>query len=451
MLNNNWKSELYRLLLWLCGALLIGWLLNVVPWALALAAFAFAARSIYHLHHLQQWLLHRALIEPPEAGGMWGEVMDGLYRMQQKDRRERVRLRALIGYLRESFTSLPYGAVMIDPEDNIEWTNKAAETLLGLRFPEDTGQQLLNLVRGPEFVAYFEAEDYNKPLEMPSPLRGDIHLQVHVTFFGKRSRLLFVRDITQTYRLEKMRRDFVANVSHELRTPLTVINGYLETFADAFSGEKGGADKAGPGNPRWARALDQMLIQSRRMQTLINDLLLLSRLETLPQPGEHDTFAVRPVLEMIREEALATVGGKREITIECDDDLALVGQCEELHSAFANIIFNATRYTENGGKIAIRWFADRDSARLEVKDDGVGIGAEHIPRLTERFYRVDKSRAMDTGGTGLGLAIVKHVLLRHQARLHITSKPLEGSCFTCIFPLSRTVRESLIEPLTAHR
>jgi two-component system phosphate regulon sensor histidine kinase PhoR len=434
MLTNNWKSELYRLLLWLGGALLIGWLLDITPWALAAAACAFVARSIYHLHQLQQWLSHRPGGEPPEAGGLWGEVMDGLYRIQQKDRRERVRLRALIGYLRESFTSLPYGTVMIDPENNIEWSNKAAETLLGLRFPEDTGQQILNLVRSPEFVAYFEAEDYSRPLEMLSPLRGEVHLQIHVTFFGKRSRLLFIRDVTQTVRLERIRKDFVANVSHELRTPLTVINGYLETFAD----------NAGAGDPRWARALDQMLIQSHRMQTLINDLLLLSRLEALPQPDKQEAFALRPMCEMIREEALASVGGKREITIECDDSLALIGEREELRSAFANIVFNAARYTEAGGKIVMRWFADRSNAYLQVEDNGVGIDAEHIPRLTERFYRVDKSRSMDTGGTGLGLAIVKHVLLRHGARLHITSKPGEGSCFSCVFPLSRIERAPLV-------
>lgn len=439
MLTNTWKSELYRLLLWLSGALLIGWLLGFTAWAFAIAACIFAARSIYHLHQLQQWLSHRPGIEPPEAGGLWGEVMDNLYRMQQKDRRERVRLRALIGYLRESFTSLPYGAVMIDPENNIEWSNKAAETLLGLRFPEDTGQQVLNLVRSPDFVTYFEAEDYTRPLEMMSPLRADTHLQIHVTFFGKRSRLLFIRDVTQTARLERIRKDFVANVSHELRTPLTVINGYLETFADNASADKGGAK-----DPRWVRALDQMLIQSRRMQTLINDLLLLSRLEALPQHDKQESFALRPMLEMIREEALASVGGKREITIESDDTLALIGEREELRSAFANIVFNAARYTEAGGKIQIRWFADREHAYLQVEDNGVGIDAEHIPRLTERFYRVDKSRSMDTGGTGLGLAIVKHVLLRHQAHLRVTSKAGEGSCFACVFPLTRIERAPLI-------
>ncbi|MDB6061145.1 MAG: sensor histidine kinase [Verrucomicrobiaceae bacterium] len=439
MLTNNWKSELYRLLLWLGAALVVGWLLNLIPWALAFAATAFAARAIYRLHQLQQWLTHRSAIEPPEASGLWGEVMDHLYRMQQKDRRERVRLRALISYLRESFTSLPYGAVMIDAENNIEWSNHAAQTLLGLRFPEDTSQQILNLVRAPEFIAYFESEEYSKPLEMSSPYRSGMYLQIHITFFGKRSRLLFFRDITQTFKLEQMRKDFVANVSHELRTPLTVINGYLETFADSFS-----SGKVGDTNPRWARALDQMLIQSRRMQTLINDLLLLSRLETLPQANQHDALAVRPLLEIIREEALASCGGSREITIESDDSLALIGQREELHSAFANIIFNATRYTEAGGKIALRWYADGEHAYLQVQDNGIGIDSEHIPRLTERFYRVDKSRSMDTGGTGLGLAIVKHVLIRHQARLSITSKAGEGSCFSCVFPLARTAREPLV-------
>ncbi len=356
MQTSDWKSELYRLLLWLATALLIGWLLDITAWAVAAAACAYCARSIYQLHRLQQWVTQRSASEPPEAGGLWGVVMDGLYRWQQKDRRERVRLRALISYLRESFMSLPYGAVMIDSENNIEWSNKAAESLLGLRFPEDTGQQILNLVRAPEFIAYFEAEEYSRPLELASPFRGGTQLQIHITFFGKRSRLLFVRDVTQTFRLEQMRKDFVANVSHELRTPLTVINGYLETFADSL----------GEGNPRWRRALDQMLAQSRRMQTLINDLLLLSRLETVPQSSEQDTIAMRPLLEMIREEALASIGGEREITIECDDSLALVGHRTELYSAVANIVFNATRYTEEGGRIALRWYADRDRAILQV-------------------------------------------------------------------------------------
>lgn len=244
-----------------------------------------------------------------------------------------------------------------------EWSNKAAEHLVGLRYPEDTGQPVLNLLRAPEFVAYFETEDYSRPLELPSPQHHSSHLQVHITFFGKRSRLLFIRDVTQTYRLEQMRKDFVANVSHELRTPLTVINGYLETFADSV----------GDTNPRWRRALDQMLIQSRRMQTLISDLLSLARLESLPLGAEQEGITVRPLLEMIREEALASAAGPREISIECDDSLRLLGRAEELRSAFANLVHNAARYTNNGGNIWIRWYADREHAYLQVEDNGIGI------------------------------------------------------------------------------
>jgi two-component system phosphate regulon sensor histidine kinase PhoR len=187
-----------------------------------------------------------------------------------------------------------------------------------------------------------------------------------------------------------------------------------------------------------------MLGQSRRMQILINDLLLLSRLETLPQTDNQQALSVRPILDIIREEALASVGDARDISVECDDDIAVIGQRDELHSAFANIVFNAVRYTEAGGRIVIRWYGDRDGACLQVQDNGIGIDSEHIPRLTERFYRVDKSRSMDTGGTGLGLAIVKHVLIRHHAQLVVTSQPGTGSTFTCMFPAAQIIREPMV-------
>lgn len=433
MLNSNWASELYRLAVILLVAAGIGWLFDLTAWAVAAAAVGYALWSLHHLRRLQHWLAGGAGNDPPESKGLWGEVLDGLYRLQQRDRKERGRLRALVSYLRESFSSLPYGAVMIDPDGSIEWSNPAAEQLLGLRYPEDSGQQLLNLLRAPEFIAYFEGENYARPLDLPSPYRPGSHLQIHVTFFGQRSRLLFIRDVTQTYKLESMRRDFVANVSHELRTPLTVINGYLETFADTV----------GDTNPRWARAIGQMLQQAHRMRTLIKDLLLLSRLETVPRDDARELVELPSLLETIRDEALAAADGARDVVIECDAGLQLIGRPEELRSAFANLVFNAVRYTHPGGRIALRWYADRDNAFLQVEDDGIGIEAEHIPRLTERFYRVDKSRSMDTGGTGLGLAIAKHVLLRHGARLVITSEPGKGSCFTCVFPISQTVRPAL--------
>lgn len=433
MLNSHWASELYRFAVIVLAAAVIGWLLGSTGWAVAIASTAYGLWLLHHLHQLQRWLSSGASNDPPEAKGLWGEVLDGLYRLQQRDRRERGRLRALVNYLRESFSSLPYGAVMIDPDGNIEWSNSAAEQLLGLRYPEDSGQQLLNLLRAPEFIAYFEGESYARPLDLASPFRSGSHLQIHVTFFGQRSRLLFVRDVTQTYKLESMRRDFVANVSHELRTPLTVINGYLETFSDTV----------GDVNPRWARAIEQMLTQSHRMQTLIKDLLLLSRLETVPHDDPRELVELPSLLNAIRDDALVAANGAREISIECDAGLQLIGRPEELRSAFANLVYNAVRYTHVDGHVALRWYADRDNAFLQVEDDGVGIEEEHIPRLTERFYRVDKSRSMDTGGTGLGLAIVKHVLLRHNARLVITSEPGKGSCFTCVFPISQTSRPAL--------
>jgi two-component system phosphate regulon sensor histidine kinase PhoR len=435
----TWRSELGLLALWLGGGLLFGLLLGRLGWGVALGAVAFSLRSISNVRSLHRWLNHHADSEPPEAKGLWGDLFDGLYRLQKRDREERGRLRALVSYMRESFSSLPYGAVMIDPQGNIEWSNRAAEGLLGLRYPEDTGQQLLNLLRAPEFVAWFEAEDYSQPLELPAPARPNSWLQVHITFFGRRSRLLFVRDVTQAHRLEQMRTDFVANVSHELRTPLTVINGYLETLSD----------NAGQLPPRWQRAVQQMLQQSQRMRSLIRDLLLLSRLETVPQGAEQEPLDPSDLLEEIREEALAAIPDDRHIEISCDECVALVGRAEELRSAFANLIFNAVRYTKPGGHIDVRWYADAEHAYLQVEDDGVGIDPEHIPRLTERFYRVDASRSMDTGGTGLGLAIVKHVLLRHQATLQITSAPGQGSCFTCVFPGARVVRtaESVRSPV----
>jgi two-component system phosphate regulon sensor histidine kinase PhoR len=428
MYNSNWLSELYRLLLWLGAGAIVGWLTGLGAWVMLVAVTAYALNLLWQVRRLQIWLAGDFAAEPPEAGGLWGAVFDELYRRQQRSRRERERLHGLVTYLRESFTSLPYGAVMIDPDGDIEWSNRAAEELLGLRYPEDSGQQLVNLLRSPEFIAWFETEEDHAPLELASPYRRGGYLQMHVTFFGRRSRLLFIRDITQTQKLEQMRKDFVANVSHELRTPLTVINGYLETFAESL----------GEGNPRWRRALDQMLAQSRRMQVLIRDLLLLSRLETLPNASEHEALALGPLLQSIREEALTAADDERHILIECDDSLLLVGQREELRSAFSNLVFNAVRYTRPGGHVWLRWFAAGEQACLQVEDDGVGIEAEHLPRLTERFYRVDASRSMDTGGTGLGLAIAKHVLLRHDAMLDISSQPGRGSCFTCRFPLAAT-------------
>ncbi|MBL4826518.1 MAG: phosphate regulon sensor histidine kinase PhoR [Spongiibacteraceae bacterium] len=428
----DWKIECRNLVILLSFTGLVGGLFGFLSWGLFAGCVCYIAWVLFQLHRIQCWLDKRSLDEPPESRGLWGDVLDGIYRLQRRSKEERGRLQAELDYLQDSFASLADGAVMIDQRGNIEWSNRAAEFLLGLRYPDDKHQQLVNLIRTPEFIHYFEADEYQHPLEMVSTHNKQIDLQITLTRFGKGSRLLFARDITHTNRLQQMRKDFVANVSHELRTPLTVINGYLETAMDnGFSDDL-----------RWRRAVEQMLAQSHRMENLVKDLIILSRLESVPEAVEQEQIDVHALLAMIREEVLAAVKAKRKITIECQSHLDLLGHSVELRSAFTNLIMNAAKYTQDGGVIHVRWFSDNKGMYLEVTDDGLGVDAQHLPRLTERFYRVDESRSADTGGTGLGLAIAKHSLLHHQATLLINSVYGEGSTFTCVFPLHRSLSQS---------
>ena len=425
----NWKTELLRIGLLLTAVAAICAIFDLGLWPLFIAALLVCAWLLRNLQHLSDWLYSGVDKEPPEASGMWGQVFDVIYDMQRETTQNSAKLQAMIDYLHSSFASMSDAVVMLDPVGNIEWCNASAHDLLGLRQSDDTGRQLINLIRSPAFLRYFEAERYQTPLEMTSPVNGGLSLSVSVNFFGQRNRLLFARDVTRTHRLEKMRKDFVANVSHELRTPLTVINGYLETFS-----EHGGD------NPRWDRAVSQMLQQSRRMHMLIQDLMLLSRLEAVPKAGDDTVISLRSLMEMIREECGSAAKGPRRIVIECDDTISIRGNANELRSAFSNLAINAARYTAENDTITLRWYRDDDHAYFEVEDTGIGIEPQYIPRLTERFYRVDQSRSLDTGGTGLGLAIVKHVLIRHRAELRIRSVPEKGSVFTCVFPRSAAVQ-----------
>lgn len=434
MHSSDWKTECRNIGLLILVALFIGLLTDSLPWSLLFAISAYLAWSLYQLQRIHSWLYGEEKSAPPEAKGLWGDVFDGIYRLQRQGKEEQLRLQAAVDYLQDSFASLDDGAVMIDSRGNIEWTNRAAGKLLGLRYPEDTQQQLINFIRAPEFIRYFERQDYSTSLQLTSPYNNRYELQISVTNFGRGSRLLFARDITATHRMQQMLKDFVANVSHELRTPLTVIIGYLETLSDNSSVLN---DEI-----RWRRAIDQMLNQSHRMESLIKDLIVLSRLESVPDIAEQAPIAIRPMLEVIREDVLAAVKGRRNITIECDDSLQLVGNSAELQSAFSNLVMNAAKYTPVDGEITIRWFADHQHLYLAVEDSGEGIEDHHLPRLTERFYRVDKSRSIETGGTGLGLAIVKHILLHHEAELTISSHVGKGSTFNCVFPRSRAFPQS---------
>lgn len=432
-LNQDWRGPLIRRLLLLVGVcLLLGLITGEYAWTLLLGLAGYLGWHLQQLLRLHKWLRTRQGDEaPPDGYGLWGEVFDSIYHLQRRDQKVRGRLQAVIDRVQESTAALKDAVIMLDRDGNLEWWNIAAEKLLGLKTPQDSGQQITNLVRDPRFIEYFENHNYNEPLELPSPISDRLRLQFHITQYGNREHLMLVRDITRLYQLEQMRKDFVANVSHELRTPLTVIAGYLETLLDNVEDV----------NPRWLRALQQMQQQGGRMQNLLNDLLLLAKLEATDYPSDNQPVAVDLLLLSIKNDAQALSGERHHrISLEADPHLKLKGSETELRSAFSNLVFNAVKYTPDEGEIHVRWWGDEQGAHLSVQDSGLGIEAKHLPRLTERFYRVDSSRASNTGGTGLGLAIVKHVLLRHRARLDIVSKLGKGSTFTCHFPALQVVR-----------
>ncbi|MBU2154426.1 MAG: phosphate regulon sensor histidine kinase PhoR [Gammaproteobacteria bacterium] len=432
-MNQDWHGPLIRRLLLLVGVcLLLGLITGEYAWALVLGLTGYLGWHLQQLLRLHKWLRTRQGDEaPPDGYGLWGEVFDSIYHLQRRDQKVRGRLQAVIDRVQESTAALKDAVIMLDRDGNLEWWNIAAEKLLGLKTPQDSGQQITNLVRDPRFIEYFENHNYNEPLELPSPVSDRLRLQFHITQYGNREHLMLVRDITRLYQLEQMRKDFVANVSHELRTPLTVISGYLETLLDNVEDV----------NPRWLRALQQMQQQGGRMQNLLNDLLLLAKLEATDYPSDNQPVAVDLLLLSIKNDAQALSGERHHrISLEADPHLKLKGSEAELRSAFSNLVFNAVKYTPDEGEIRVRWWGDEQGAHLSVQDSGLGIEAKHLPRLTERFYRVDSSRASNTGGTGLGLAIVKHVLLRHRARLDIVSSLGKGSTFTCHFPSLQVVR-----------
>jgi len=438
--NQNWHSTLIRhLLLLVTACLLIGLVSGYYGWSLAAGVTLYLGWTLKQLLRLHDWLRnHQPDEAPPDGYGLWGEVFDSIYHLQRRDQRVRGRLQAVIDRVQESTAALKDAVVMLDSDGNLEWWNRAAETLLGLKTPQDSGQPVTNLVRHPRFKEYFEQDSYAEPLDIPSPVNDHLRIQLYITRYGNNEHLMLVRDVTRIHQLEQMRKDFIANVSHELRTPLTVICGYLETLLDNVDDV----------NPRWKRPLSQMQQQGERMQTLLNDLLLLAKLEATDYPSDNQPVQVERLLRTVKSDAQALSGQRNQtITLEAQADVALKGSETELRSAFSNLVFNAVKYTPDGGSIRIRWWADASGAHLSVQDSGVGIDSKPLPRLTERFYRVDSSRNASTGGTGLGLAIVKHVLLRHRARLEISSVLGHGSTFTCHFAPVQVTKTLSVDPI----
>ena len=422
MATTSWWKEFRKVTLYFIATVGIGAVFGQALLAVAVAALLIVFYWLYQLRRVSDWM-RRPDVEPPEARGIWGEFFDSIYRLQRSDREERDRLQTAVSYLRDSLAALKDAAVLIDPAANIEWCNEAAGSLLGLQYPRDRGQAVTNLLRVPNFSSYFNGGDYSEPLLIESPLDSSVQLQVEVTAFGRGSRLMFVRDVTRERQLEKMRRDFVANVSHELRTPLTVITGYLLTLMDMEIGQQ----------QRLRRPMLQMQQQAERMETLLRDLLWLSQIESTEGREEHRPFDMSDLVSDVREFVLGAYPD-RVIKTTASTSRPILGNYKHVYSAVSNLVINALKYSE--GDVEIDWSEREGELRLAVKDSGPGIDARHLPRLTERFYRVDKSRSQNTGGTGLGLAIVKHVLAGHNARLEIDSEPGVGSTFSCIFPMS---------------
>ena len=430
-MQHNWSRYLRLIITALAGTTLVGFYFGEPLYGLLVGLVAYLWWTLVQARRLYQWLGNpSASDEAPQSIGLWGEIFDSLHKLNQNHLMTQDRLRARINRVQESTNAMRDGVIMTDARGAMEWWNGSAEYLLGFRRSTDQGQYIHNLIRNPAFKAYFDTRDYREPLEINSPAKPHIHLQIQISLFGDDDRLIVAKDVTRLYQLEQMRRDFVGNVSHEMRTPLTVISGYLETLVD--HGDELPA--------KWRRAINTMAAQASRMEALITDLILLSRIET----GEHtvdDTLTdVDALLNQICHDARALSGDKgHQISVQISDHRLLQGDESQLRSAFSNLVFNAVKYTPAGGAITVAWSTNREGAHLSVKDTGIGIDPIHIPRLTERFYRADPSRHKDTGGTGLGLAIVKHVLINHDGNLEIRSKVGEGSEFICHFPRERLV------------
>ncbi|KEA62424.1 Phosphate regulon sensor protein PhoR (SphS) [Marinobacterium lacunae] len=415
-------SMFYEFLAYVSAGFLLGLLVSYPGWGVALGVCLWALYQMRQYNRLMNWLQREDQSEPPESPGAWGELLDELARHQKHAQSREQDLKAIIARFQQSTAALDDAIVIIDRHNCLEWWNSTANTLLGLR-PGDRGKPLLNLVRDPRFVRYYRKSNYQEPLQLSSPANPDIHLQYQISRFGEGDRVLVARDITRLVKLEQTRQDFVANASHELRTPLTVIRGYLETFLDQEL-------------PRpLQRGMSQMQQQAKRMESLVADLLLLSRLESTQHISDEQPIRIQSLIAQIAQDARDLSADRGHIiSLEVDPEHDLIGQELELQSAFSNLVFNAVRYTPGAGEIHISWKVDARGGHFSVRDNGIGIDPMHIPRLTERFYRVDESRSSASGGTGLGLAIVKHVLMRHGAQLSIESRSGKGSTFSCHFP-----------------
>ncbi len=397
---------------WTVAVLILGWWL------------------IYHLFYLQrmmQWMEDFRLEKVPHGSGIWDLLFSKVYRVARTREQQRQELAEALKDFRNATEAMPDGVVILDEENHVIYANEQAEEQLGISSVKDAGRNLINIVRHPDFVAYINGVTWEKPIILRGVRDSDRVLQIQLIPYGTRQRLLMTRDITQLDRLETTRRDFVANVSHELKTPLTVLNGFLETIRELPVT-----------NEQRQHYLGLMQGQAHRMQNIVDDLLVLSKLESTTSTSQEEPIAMRPIIDRLMTDAMNMSRGQHQIIVASIAETKLLGAEDELVSAFSNLVSNAVRYTPEQGTITIDWEIDpQGQGVFSVQDTGPGIASQHLPRLTERFYRVDRSRSRETGGTGLGLAIVKHVATRHQAQLVIDSEVGKGSRFSIVFPAKR--------------
>lgn len=411
---------LWQTLLLIVAGGSIGALLGSISIGISLALAGLLAWHYLHLKRLTTYLWHEKRFTPPNGTGSWGVIYDGLYRLQQRNRKRRKELARLLKRFRDGAEAMPDGTVVLNAEHAIIWCNQLAQRLLGLRWPDDAGQRIDNLIRHPEFIAYLNRMQADEVLILHSPAHHTQMIEFRLMPYDSNQALLVLRDVTQWQHLENMRKDFVANVSHELRTPLTVMQGYLEMLEQP--------SEMPP--EMWQRAQGMMLQQVQRMDSLVSELLTLSKLESSQRPDMDREIDVPAMLNTIVSEAQALGNHQQQIQLKCEPNLKMRGDAMQMRSAFSNLLFNAVNYTQPEGKIQVKWQRHSEGARFLVRDNGPGIEPQHIIRLTERFYRVDQARSRATGGSGLGLSIVKHALMLHDSELEIQSEVGQGSQFS---------------------
>ncbi|MBQ4832169.1 phosphate regulon sensor histidine kinase PhoR [Pseudoalteromonas sp. MMG010] len=419
----NKRALVKRLFIYFLPLLLIGVLIGAPFLLLFLGSFSLLVWHYHQLYRLSDWLLNQRSFNPPEGEGAWEQVFEGIYHLQHRNRNKRNELADLIRRFRDGAEAVPDAVVVLQNDLSIVWCNQLALKVLGLQWPTDHGQRLDNLIREPKFAKYMHRGEFDEPLELESGYSEELVLEFRVMPYASNQLMVVVRNVTRLKQLEQMRKDFVANVSHELRTPLTVVTGYLEMMD---------GDMMPPA--MWSKAQNTMLEQCKRMDSLVNQLLSLSRIEGARRQDNDKAINVPQLLKYIETEAQSVNQEKGHIlTFNIDPNLDIKGAEDELRSAFSNLVFNAIHYTQPGGEVTVNWQRNATQACFSVTDTGDGIAPEHINRLTERFYRVDKARSRTTGGSGLGLAITKHVLSRHDSHLNITSTVGQGSCFSFTF------------------